>query len=91
MNKRGLSIFVVGKSLEDKDAMIDALPTLKERLSKGDPNVLFSVINDLSKVMFFIHDSCVLLEAKFPITISWFSSHASLYSVHSSLLVSCEN
>jgi len=32
------------------DQMIDALSTLKERLEKDDPNVLFSVINDLAKV-----------------------------------------
>ena len=34
--------------------MIDALPTLKERLKKSDPTVLFSVVNDLSKVTFFL-------------------------------------
>ncbi|XP_064639982.1 maestro heat-like repeat-containing protein family member 1 isoform X2 [Lineus longissimus] len=33
-----------------KDPMVDALPTLKERLKKGESNVLFSVITDLSKV-----------------------------------------
>ena len=31
--------------------MVEALPTLKERLQKGDPNVLYSVVNDLSKVI----------------------------------------
>ena len=30
--------------------MVEALTTLKERVQKSDPNVLFSVINDLSKV-----------------------------------------
>nr|XP_022339324.1 maestro heat-like repeat-containing protein family member 1 isoform X2 [Crassostrea virginica] len=42
---------VEGQPADHKDAMIDALPTLKERLAKGDPSVLFSVINDLSKVI----------------------------------------
>ncbi|GFS16071.1 maestro heat-like repeat family member 1 [Elysia marginata] len=37
-----------GKSV---DQMIDALPTLKDRLKKNDPTVLFSVVNDLSKVV----------------------------------------
>uniref|UniRef100_A0A2C9KZ46 Maestro heat-like repeat-containing protein family member 1 n=1 Tax=Biomphalaria glabrata TaxID=6526 RepID=A0A2C9KZ46_BIOGL len=36
---------------EHKDQMVDALPTLKERLKKSDPNLLFSVVNDLSKVI----------------------------------------
>lgn len=43
-------MFVVGNPPNFKDEMIDALPTLKDRLLKGDPNILFSVINDLSKV-----------------------------------------
>ncbi len=30
--------------------MVDALPLLKDRLKKTDPNILFSVVNDLSKV-----------------------------------------
>lgn len=42
--------FWTGHPADYKDTMIDALPTLKERLVKGDPSVLFSVINDLSKV-----------------------------------------
>ncbi|RUS75918.1 hypothetical protein EGW08_016306 [Elysia chlorotica] len=40
-----------GKPVDQKDQMIDALPTLKERLKKSDPTVLFSVVNDLSKVV----------------------------------------
>ncbi|KAH9515723.1 Maestro heat-like repeat-containing protein member 1 [Bulinus truncatus] len=40
-----------GNLPDHKDPMVDALPTLKERLKKSDPNVLFSVINDLSKVI----------------------------------------
>ncbi|KAK7500196.1 hypothetical protein BaRGS_00008419, partial [Batillaria attramentaria] len=40
-----------GHPLEEKDQMVDALSTLKDRLKKSDPNVLFSVINDLSKVV----------------------------------------
>ncbi|KAK6982200.1 maestro heat-like repeat-containing protein family member 1 [Biomphalaria glabrata] len=40
-----------GNPPEHKDQMVDALPTLKERLKKSDPNLLFSVVNDLSKVI----------------------------------------
>ncbi|XP_059158762.1 maestro heat-like repeat-containing protein family member 1 isoform X2 [Physella acuta] len=40
-----------GNPNNSKDAMIDAIPTLKERLKKSDPNILFSVVNDLSKVI----------------------------------------
>ncbi|OWF48217.1 Maestro heat-like repeat-containing protein family member 1 [Mizuhopecten yessoensis] len=40
-----------GNPADYKDPMIDALSTLKERLEKGDPTVLFSVINDLAKVI----------------------------------------
>ncbi|XP_071092263.1 maestro heat-like repeat-containing protein family member 1 [Haliotis cracherodii] len=40
-----------GNSGDHKDQMVEALGTLKERLKKGDPNILFSVINDLSKVV----------------------------------------
>ncbi|XP_074645058.1 maestro heat-like repeat-containing protein family member 1 [Tubulanus polymorphus] len=39
-----------GHSDDHHDKMVDALPTLKDRLKKGDSNVLYSVINDLSKV-----------------------------------------
>lgn len=39
-----------GHPKDYKDTMIDAIPTLKERLKKSDPNILFSVVNDLSKV-----------------------------------------
>ncbi|XP_056020899.1 maestro heat-like repeat-containing protein family member 1 isoform X2 [Ostrea edulis] len=42
---------IEGNPADYKDAMIDAMPTLKERLVKGDPSILFSVINDLSKVI----------------------------------------
>ncbi|XP_061166579.1 maestro heat-like repeat-containing protein family member 1 isoform X3 [Saccostrea echinata] len=42
---------IEGHPADYKDTMIEALPTLKERLVKGDPNILFSVINDLSKVI----------------------------------------
>lgn len=54
-----LSVFnliIVGLGADHKDAMVDALPTLKERLQKGDPNVLYSVVNDLSKVGFTPED-----------------------------------
>ncbi|ESO87809.1 hypothetical protein LOTGIDRAFT_234834 [Lottia gigantea] len=40
-----------GLSADTPDQMIDALPTLKDRLRKSDPSILFSVINDLSKVI----------------------------------------
>ncbi|XP_069113199.1 maestro heat-like repeat-containing protein family member 1 isoform X7 [Argopecten irradians] len=40
-----------GNPAGSRDQMIDALSTLKERLEKGDPTVLFSVINDLAKVI----------------------------------------
>ena len=40
-----------GHPLDEKDQMVDMLPTLKERLQKRtDPNILFSIINDLAKV-----------------------------------------
>ncbi|XP_052059790.1 maestro heat-like repeat-containing protein family member 1 isoform X2 [Mytilus californianus] len=42
---------IAGNSMDQPDQMIDALCTLKERLEKDDPNVLFSVINDLAKVI----------------------------------------
>lgn len=46
-----IQIYVLsGHPLGEKDQMVDALSTLKERLKKSDPNVLFSVVNDLSKV-----------------------------------------
>ena len=38
---------------DHKDNMIEALTTLKDRLQKGDPNVLYSVVNDLSKVRIY--------------------------------------
>ena len=34
--------------------MVDALPMLKDRLKKTDPNILFSVVNDLAKVLQFV-------------------------------------
>lgn len=40
-----------GMDADYKDQMVDALPTLRDRLQKGDPNVLYSVVNDLSKVI----------------------------------------
>ncbi|XP_041376876.1 maestro heat-like repeat-containing protein family member 1 [Gigantopelta aegis] len=40
-----------GNPPDHQDQMVEALMTLKERLKKGDPNILFSVINDLSKVV----------------------------------------
>ncbi|XP_060593728.1 maestro heat-like repeat-containing protein family member 1 [Ruditapes philippinarum] len=40
-----------GLGADHKDQMVEALPTLKERLQKGDPNVLYSVVNDLAKVI----------------------------------------
>ncbi|XP_064611998.1 maestro heat-like repeat-containing protein family member 1 [Liolophura sinensis] len=40
-----------GSLPDEKDQMVEALPTLKERLKKTDPNVLFGVVNDLAKVV----------------------------------------
>ncbi|XP_077982268.1 maestro heat-like repeat-containing protein family member 1 [Glandiceps talaboti] len=40
-----------GYPADHKDQMVDALPVLKERVNKGDPNILFSVVSDLSKVI----------------------------------------
>lgn len=40
-----------GYSLESKDELVDALPTLKKRAAEDDANILFSVANDLSKVV----------------------------------------
>ncbi|XP_012944683.1 maestro heat-like repeat-containing protein family member 1 isoform X2 [Aplysia californica] len=40
-----------GNPPDFKDSMIDALPTLKDRLKKSDPNLMFSAINDVSKVI----------------------------------------
>lgn len=40
-----------GYSLESKDELVDALPTLKKRATEDDPNILFSVASDLSKVV----------------------------------------
>ncbi|BFZ13379.1 hypothetical protein BsWGS_16418 [Bradybaena similaris] len=46
-----IALRLEGNPLDHKDQMVDALPTLKERLRKDDPNLLFSVVNDLSKVI----------------------------------------
>ena len=43
-------LIVSGYSLESKDELVDALPTLKQRAAENDANILFSVANDLSKV-----------------------------------------
>lgn len=40
-----------GYSLESKDELVDALPTLKQRAAEDDANILFSVASDLSKVV----------------------------------------
>ena len=46
-----------GHPLDEKDQMVDMLPTLKERLQKRtDPNILFSIINDLAKVDCYMQD-----------------------------------
>ena len=44
-------LHILGHGPEYKDTMVEALPTLKERLKKNDPNVLFMVVKDLSKVI----------------------------------------
>ena len=45
-----LCLMIQGYSLESKDELVDALPTLKKRAAEDDPNILFSVASDLSKV-----------------------------------------
>lgn len=40
-----------GYSLESKDELVDALPTLKQRAAQDDANILFSVASDLAKVI----------------------------------------
>ena len=49
-----LCLMISGYSLESKDELVDALPTLKKRATEDDPNILFSVASDLSKVNFFL-------------------------------------
>ena len=44
--------------------MVDALPTLKDRLKKTDPNILFSVVNDLAKVLPFFPVACYVSECQ---------------------------
>ena len=39
-----------GKDPNESDKMIDALPTLRDRLKRSDPNTLYSAVNDLAKV-----------------------------------------
>ena len=41
---------IVGKDANGKDTMVDAVPSLKERLKKADSNILFSCAKDLAKV-----------------------------------------
>ena len=45
-----VSFCVKGKTVDSKDTMVDAIPTLKERVRKMDPTTLYSVITDLAKV-----------------------------------------
>ncbi|XP_019641769.1 PREDICTED: maestro heat-like repeat-containing protein family member 1 isoform X1 [Branchiostoma belcheri] len=40
-----------GQPVDHKDQMVEALTTLKERVVKDDPQVLFSVVSDLAKVL----------------------------------------
>eukprot|EP00058_Branchiostoma_floridae_P019456 XP_002604946.1 hypothetical protein BRAFLDRAFT_77203 [Branchiostoma floridae] len=40
-----------GQPVDYKDQMVEALTTLKERVVKDDPQVLFSVVSDLAKVL----------------------------------------
>lgn len=44
------NIVIVGHGEQMEDPMVDALPTLRERVKKTDPNILLSVTTDLSKV-----------------------------------------
>ena len=43
-------LLFLGYSLESKDELVDALPTLKQRAAQDDANILFSVASDLAKV-----------------------------------------
>lgn len=63
--------------------MIDALPTLKERLVKGDPSVLFSVINDLSKVckLQLLNLDKILVVIKYLHSVYLFIVHAHFFSL----------
>ena len=45
-----IKLIILGYSLESKDELVDALPTLKKRAAEDDANILFSVASDLSKV-----------------------------------------
>ena len=40
----------LGKEPDTKDQFVETLPTLKDKVQKVDPNVMFSAINDLAKV-----------------------------------------
>lgn len=45
-----LVVVFPGKEPDTKDQFIETLPTLKDKVQKVDPNVMFSAINDLAKV-----------------------------------------
>ncbi|XP_014675283.1 PREDICTED: maestro heat-like repeat-containing protein family member 1 [Priapulus caudatus] len=47
-----IQLLYQGTPRDDEDAMISALSVLKERVARDDPNALFSVVSDLSKVSF---------------------------------------
>ena len=51
--------YLSGVMPETADKMVDALPILKERLQKSDPTVLFSAVNDLSKVR-LLNTACII-------------------------------
>ncbi len=41
---------ITGKPTDQEDKIVSAFDILIERATKGDPQILFSLINDLSKV-----------------------------------------
>ncbi|XP_071959367.1 maestro heat-like repeat-containing protein family member 1 [Antedon mediterranea] len=46
-----ISLRYDGQPPEYKDPMVEALSTLRDRVSQGDAQVLFSVVNDISKAL----------------------------------------
>lgn len=66
-----------GHPLDEKDQMVDMLPTLKERLQKRtDPNILFSIINDLAKVDCYMQDFVAYSNPKKKCADTvWFNTH----------------
>lgn len=75
------TVLFSGYSLDSKDELVDALPTLKERAAEDDANILFSVASDLSKVM----AACV----KFPLSVQWITSTSFFFFFPRNVLFLC--